>query len=477
LKRVVKTGGGEQLGVLMSADAATEDFYLAQKLAKKLGSENFDSRLREQDFGDDGWAAQAASFAAPMSDIDKADSILLVGSNIRQEAPLLGQRVRKAWRAGAKIAAINPVNWNLNFSLTEAVIAAPQNMVTELALLAKAVAGLTKQKLPSAMQSATNDQKVGKQHQAMAAMLAEAENKVLLLGQAGLSHAHAAWLRQLSAWICEATGASLNIVTHGGNATGAAKVRSLTHGGLNARAMLDASLSGYLLWDVEPDFDFANPSLASRVLEDAKKVVAVSTYAGADLKACADVILPLAPLPESEGTFYTFDGQMIEVQAAAKLSGEARPGWKILRRLGAHLELEGFEQVDLASVREEMSAMLENVVIEPLKPKLAVAESFNGLSRVGEVGMYAVNGMCRRSEYLQQTVQAQINFVGLSENDAARLGLSDGQHAKVGQRDDTISLPVRICRELPEGAVWVKAGTPAVSALGDSYGPIRVEAV
>ena len=477
LQSVVSANGGEQLGVLMSADAATEDFYLAQKLAEKLGSHNFDTRLKEQDFSDDGWTAQTASFSAPMSDIDKADGILLVGSNIREEVPLLGQRVRKAWRRGAKVAAINPVGWNLNFSLSTAVITPPQNMVADLALLAQAVADASGADLPKALQAAKNGQKPAEQHQAIAEMLKTAERKTLLLGQAALSHASAAWLRQLSAWICSATGASLNIVTHGGNATGAAKVQALSSGGLNVRAMLEASLKAYLLWDVEPDFDFANPSLASRVLEAADKVVAVSSFAGADLKACADVILPLAPLAESEGTFFTFDGQEIAVQAAAKLSGEARPGWKILRRVGAQMELEGFEQVDLDSIREEMSDALEDASIEPQTHKLPAVESFDGLSRVGEIGMYAVNGLCRRSEYLQQTAQAQLNFVGLNENDAARLRISDGQKAKVGQRDHTVTLPVRICSELPEGAVWVKAGTPAVSSLGDSYGPIRVEAV
>jgi len=477
LQQVTSTHGGDQLGVLMSADSATEDFYLAHKLAQGLGSSNLDTRLKEQDFSDDGWTAAAASFSAPISDIDSADAILLVGSNIRQEAPILGQRVRKAWRKGAKVVVVNPVDWNLNFSATEALISAPQNMVEQLALVALAVAQASGMDMPGSLQSAYGKQQPSDQHKAIAQILAGAERKTLLLGHSALSHPQAAWLRQLSAFICSATDTSLNIVTHGGNATGAAMVRALSGGGLNARAMLDTSLKAYLLWDVEPDFDFANPSLASSALEAADKVVAVSSYAGADLKSCADVILPLAPLPESEGTLYTFDGQCSEVKAAAKLSGEARPGWKILRRLGAQLDIEGFDQVDLAAVRNVMFIELEGAKRQSEAVKLPAVEAFEGFYRVGEYGMYAVNAICRRSEYLQQTVQAQIHFVGLNENDAASLGLSVGQKAKVGQRDETISLPVRICNELPEGAVWVKAGTPAVSSLGDSFGPIRVEAV
>ena len=35
-----------------------------------------------------------------------------------------------------------------------------------------------------------------------------------------------------------------------------------------------------------------------------------------------------------------------------------------------------------------------------------------GLYRIGEVPMYSVDALCRRSEPLQETVQAQSQFLG-----------------------------------------------------------------
>ncbi len=61
-------------------------------------------------------------------------------------------------------------------------------------------------------------------------------------------------------------------------------------------------------------------------------------------------------MAESERLFYTFDGQSFEAGQAVNASGQARAGWKILRRLGAELELDGFTQVDITSVRDEMLA-------------------------------------------------------------------------------------------------------------------------
>ncbi len=487
LRSTVTAHGGASLGMLMSASVATEEYYLAQTLVRGLDCANIDHRLREQDFSDDKADTRTAAFSTPIAAIDDADLILLIGSNVRHEAPLLGQRVRKAWRKGAYIAALNPVDWNFPFDLESKFICSPQNMVTELAALAKAVSGLAGSEFPEALQSAFKSVQPGESHQELAALLLGDGTKMLILGQACMAHPQAAWLRELAAWIADATGAANNHISFGANSTGAAMAgalpcrgaggRDLDHG-LDVRGMLATPLKSYLLWDVEPEFDFANPTMAMAAFNDAERVVAVAAFAGEGLKNCADVILPLAPVAESEGRFYALDGQYFDAQQAGRPSGNAKPGWKILRRIGAALELAGFDQVDLAGLRDEMlgeigdggSAAHESVELPPF-----VVE--NGLYRVGEVAMYSVDALCRHSENLQQTVHAQNNFVGLSSADASDLGLSDGEQASVSQAGVKLGLPVRICTELPVGAVWLKTATIAGRDLGDSFGAISVEAV
>lgn len=494
LRGAVTSHGGDQLGVLMSASVSTEEYYLAQRLIRGLDCQNIDSRLREQDFSDDRSCIHGSAFATPMADIDSADFILLVGSNIRQEAPLLGQRVRKASQNGAKISALNPVDWNLNFSLDGALITAPQNMVSELAAIAKAVSNGLGKELPEALQPAGNNIEVSAGHRAIADSLNGAGNKMLLLGQAAMAHQQAASLRGLAGWISTTTGAALNMVSHGGNATGAALAGALpcqgpggreTDAGLNAREMLTSPLKSYLLWDIEPRFDVANPALALQALAAADHVVAVAAFAGEGLQSFADVILPLAPVAEAGGLFYTLDGQSFAVEPAAKPSGQAKPGWKILRQMGAVLELDGFTQVDRAELTHEMLAEIGNVNASQGKnnsaePVLAALQNVAGqgaddLYRVGELAMYSVDALCRRSQVLQQTVQAQNDFVGLNSEDSSRLSLSDGQQANVSQGGVHIKLPVRVCNELPAGAVWVKTAGAAVYGLGDSFGLISVE--
>jgi NADH-quinone oxidoreductase subunit G len=216
--------------------------------------------------------------------------------------------------------------------------------------------------------------------------------------------------------------------------------------------------------------------MAKEALASAETVVAVSCFASNGLKDCADVILPLAPLAESEGLLYSLDGQSFATEVAVKASGQSRPGWKILRRLGAELELDGFSQVDIGSLRDEMLAEIDQAGFSAEEIKLTTPATGGDYHRVGDVPIYSVDPVCRRSGYLQETVHADNDFVGLNPDDAGSKGLVEGREVKVSQGENHVTLPIRICNELPAGAVWVKSATNVSMTLGDSFGPISVEA-
>ena len=483
LRSTVDIHGGDNLGILVSPNASTEEHFLAQRLAQGLDCPNIDYRLREQDFADDAARAQTASFQSPMTDINSADSILLIGSNIRYEAPILGQRVRKAWRKGAQIAAINPVDWNFHFALSQKLICAPQNMLDELAKLANAVASVTATEIPIALQPALTGKQADKEHTAIAQALNAEGQQMLIVGQSAMAHEQAAWLRQLSGWIAKTTGATLNVIPFGGNTTGAATAGALAgqanigNDGLNTREMLNSTIKTFLLWDIEPEYDLASPVLATKALASATTVVAVVTFANENLKKTADVILPLAAMAECEGLFYTLDGQSFVRELVVKATGQAKPGWKILRRLGAELELDGFSQVSMSALRTEMLSEAANTYFSAVEVELDPPVSGGDLYRVGEVAMYGVDAVCRRSDVLQQTVHAESAFVGMNPDDAGSRGFTDGHDVRVSQDSGQVTLPLRICHELPAGAVWLKSATNSGIALGDSFGAISVVAI
>jgi len=380
--------------------------------------------------------------------MEASDVVLVVGSNPRQEAPIIGHRLRKAGRNGAKISVINPLDWSFTFETSLDAIVAPQALLAELAALASAVERCTGTRVPERIRSALDGIAVSQNHEELARRLQDAGNGLVFLGQ--------------GAWLAGA-------VPHRGIGGSASQA------GMNVVQMLEDPRKCVLLWDIEPDFDLDNPARAMASLAAAEKLIAVASFATDSLRAVADVILPLAPQAESEGSLLNLDGDNMSFAPAGKASGDARPGWKILRRLGHELGLEGFGQVSLDQLQSELNGAIEAADAVIGEARLEAPAYGNGLYRIGELPMYSVDALCRRSEALQQTVQAQSLFVGLNPADADRLGLKDGGKARVRQGENATELEVLVSGDVPAGGAWVRCATGATRGLEQAVAPVVVE--
>ncbi len=480
-----------KISALISPSAATEEHYLAQRLIRSLGSHRIEHRLREQDFSDDAQAAKAPQFDMKIAGLENAQSVLLVGSNIRHEAPILGHRLRKAWlRKGAIISAINPLDWEFVFDLKQTLIVAPQQMLAELAGVAAAVGKIKGLELPAWITALCQAKDASEPQNSIAEQLINAELSVVFLGQLAMAHHQAGALRQLAAWIAEASGSSLNFLPHGANSHGAWLAGSVPHrgpGGIPSGSTVSFGdfmaepEQSWLLWDIEPEYDCNNPAQVMQTLRAANGVVAACSFVSDGVREVADVLLPCAPVAESEGSMVNLDGDSYDFAAAGRSSGDTRPGWKILRQLGGEMQLEGFAQVSLADLQTEMNGQIHAKDQSALEHadcfrfEVAKAEK-DGLVRVGEIPMFSVDALCRRSLALQQTVHAESQFVGLNAADAKRLGLVDGGRARVRQGEHSVETEVRISPIVPTGAVWLRSATCLTRTLGAAVGPISVEA-
>jgi NADH-quinone oxidoreductase subunit G len=115
----LKKHAGDELGALVAPLTSSEEGWLLANIVRALGSDNIDHRLRTLDFAD---GAPVSTFEMPLAQIEKAKSILLVGANPRHEQPLLGARIRKAWKRGAKVCH-QSIDFDLNFDLAGKTIA------------------------------------------------------------------------------------------------------------------------------------------------------------------------------------------------------------------------------------------------------------------------------------------------------------------------------------------------------------------
>ncbi|MDE1963245.1 MAG: NADH-quinone oxidoreductase subunit G [Xanthomonadaceae bacterium] len=451
-----KVPAGE-LGVLASPAATSEEGDLLVRLARGLGSVHVDHRLRQLDFAD---GAVAGTFAMPVTEVATVRAALLVGSNLRHEMPLLNHRLHQAVKKGAKVYAVNPASFAFNYRLAGESIVAPQQLVDALLGLAKAaVAGgaTAPSALAEAIAAATSDQG---DSDALAQL--KAGPSVIVLGELAVTHPQASWLRALARFIGEATGASINELPVGANAVGLARCGVLPgNGGLDAHAMLARPRKAYVLFGLEVPHDFADGSQALHALLAADTVVAFSAYASATLRDVADVILPIGLLPEMDGTLVNVDGVAQSVQGGAKLPGQARPGWKVLRALGGLMQFAGFEFDDLAGLRAGMG----DVAARPTATGLAARAPVSGLTRMADWPIYRADAVLRRAEALNAHPLNRAPAVRLNAAEAARHGLAEGVSAKAGQA----VLPVVIDAAVPDGTAWIEAAHELTATL-PAYG-------
>ncbi|MEO5831554.1 MAG: molybdopterin-dependent oxidoreductase, partial [Rhodanobacter sp.] len=285
----------------------------------------------------------------------------------------------------------------------------------------------------------------------------KAGKAVVILGEAAVTHPQASWLRALARFIAAATGAGYDELPVGANAIGLAQLGVVPgNGGLDARAMLAQPRKSYLLYGVEPPHDFADGAAALQALRAAEQVVAFSAYASAALREVADVILPIALLPEMEATLVNVDGLAQSVVAGAKAAGQARPGWKVLRALGGALQLAGFEFDDLAGLRERIA---RRAVAE--RSGLPARSSVSGLSRLATWPIYRVDAVLRRATALNAHPLNRAPAVRLNAEEAARQGLAAGNPVRV----DESPLSVVIDAAVPDGAVWIEAAHDLTATL------------
>ncbi|MEL7187472.1 MAG: NADH-quinone oxidoreductase subunit NuoG, partial [Pseudomonadota bacterium] len=339
-------------GFIASPSVTVEEAHLVAKLADHLGTANVDYRIGRRDTSDQDNDPVFESLGCGIDDIEKQGAVLVAGSNIRSEAPILAHRVRKAALAGASVNFANSQKYEYFFDVAN--YASGAGLVEMLSGIAAAAGGELKDVTPSAEQKA------------IAVALKEAGDSLVLLGQIAARHAASSALREAAAIIAEKTGSTLGFITEGPNSAGASLAGVLPHraaagvsrptAGLGVADMLDAKLDAVVLVNVDPGADIHAAEDAVSKLAEQKFVIALTPFVSDALLESADLLLPIGTFAETSGTYVNVTGTWQSFGGIANPVGEARPCWKILRVLGNLTNADDFDYVTSEDVLEEVRA-------------------------------------------------------------------------------------------------------------------------
>ena len=476
LRTIINAESANDIGGIAGPASTLEEFYLLQKLLRGLGSENMDHRLQQCDFRDDDIAPAFPASEAAISDYDKQRAILLVGSNIRKEQPLLSLKIRQGWKNGlTRVSAINPVDYDLNFGLIESGFGVGRTMISRLAEFAMNIATIKSIDLPEDIRALALENP-GMQRSAQN-LVDAGGNGLIILGALAQQHPDASVIKAITNWIADTTDCKLAILAQGNSVAGHIANCRPHANGKNLHDMLAGGLQGFVLLGCEPELDCIDGKAAATAMNNARFVVQLSAFQSESVKKYADVLLPVAAFTESAGTFINCEGRIQMAEIAANPAGQARPAWKVLRVLGNFMHCDGFEFITLDDVMAEIRSTVGIDDIQPnarstqhrISPLLS-ASSADGLLRITDMPMYRGEVTLRNTDALQRTADNPAPTASINPATAEKLDLDEGDEvivqAFVKNGSGRARLPLRLNHRLVEDCVHVPAGFHETAGLG-----------
>ena len=367
---IARAKPGASIAAIAGDMVDCETMFAAKSLVSACGSTLLESRQTGMDYDTSSLAALA--FNSTFAGIEEADAILIIGSNLRAEAPLVNVRLRKAVKAGAKVFVVGP-EWETTYPATF--------LGADAAVLGK---------LPDAVSDAFK----------------AAKNPAIILGAAGFGAGlHGAALR---------VAGELGVGKAGFNALhiSAARMGALMLGFAQKGGIADIAAAA-------PKVVLA---LGADEVDWAKFPESLKVYIGhhGDKGAhAADVILPAAAYTEKAGTYVNMEGRVQFADKAVFAPGDAREDWTILRALADALKVSvGFDSFD--QLRSAMIAQVPALGVAGLADYGPLPKGKKGAAPKGEIGnpvkdFYLTNPIARASEVMQQCSAELLHGEALKE--------------------------------------------------------------
>ena len=374
---IARASPGASIAAVAGDLLDAETMFAAKALLGALGSTLLEGRQTGLAYDCSNLAA--VNFNSTFAGIESADAILIVGSHVRWEAPLVNVRIRKAVKQGAKVFVVGPA-WETTYPA--------EFLGADAALVSN---------LPAHVSEA----------------LAAAKRPAVIVGGPGLAKGALAPALALAA--------KHNLV------------RTLDDGtawnGFNVLHMAASRMAGLMLGYAQPggiaDLVAAAPkvlvSLGADEVDYTKFAGSFVVYIGhhGDKGAhAADVILPAAAFSEKAGTYVNTEGRVQFADKAVFAPGDAREDWTILRALADALGVSvGFDS--FAELRKAMVAAVPGLGTEGLADYGALPAVASGAAS-GEIGFaikdfYLTNPIARASEVMQRCSSELIHGVEHAE--------------------------------------------------------------
>ncbi|MXP09441.1 NADH-quinone oxidoreductase subunit NuoG [Pseudoblastomonas halimionae] len=359
-KAIAKAKPGKSIAAIAGDLVDCETMFAAKALLEAAGSDLIESRQTGMDYPVGNLAA--VNFNSGFAGIETADRILIVGSNLRTEAPLLNVRIRKAIKRGAKVYIVGP-EWDTTYPA--------EFLGDDIAVL-------------------------GKMSKPVVDAFKDAERPALILGAGGLA--------------AGAFDSALGLVSKLGLVKDGWNGFNVVH---TAAARMGALMLGFAQDGGIADIAAAKPKVVLALGADevnwepfADSLKVYIGHHGDKGAHAADIILPAASYAEKPGTYVNTEGRVQFADKAVFAPGDAREDWTILRALADALKLkvgfDNFAQLRAAMVEAVPALADEGLVEYGALPKPGKAVKADGTISYPIADFYLTNAIARASTTMQR---------------------------------------------------------------------------
>ena len=425
-----------KIGIICSPQSTLEEGFLLKKIAKELNTSHIDYRLLEQSFSENNnW------LGCKIDEIESHDAILVVGSNLKHDQPLLAHRFRRYANKRNNFSIITSYDDFYSTRCLEKVIVNPSAYINYLLMILKQVQLSTKYKINSkVIKNLLKAAKPSNEAKRIAKSLLSNKSKAIFLGHQILHLDDGDNIKLVAMHIAQAVGATFGLIPGYANSVGLNEL-NLNTDNISADKILSQSKEAYIMMNFDPLYDYHSPKKINSALKKAKFNLAISPYISDSFKEF-DVVLPMTPFTETSGTFINMEKTIQSFSAVTPPVGQSRPGWKILRVLANFLQLEGFSYDSSEEVKTD--AMIEmdkknEFSLNDFKP----SNIERGLEVLNVVRANDSDMIVRRATSLHQNKNKDQSCCLINPTTMLEEGLIEGQKIKISSSEAEILINVK----------------------------------
>ena len=448
-----------KIGIICSPQSTLEEGFLLKKIAKELNTSHIDYRLLEKSFSENNnW------LGCKIHEIESHDAILVVGSNLKHDQPLLAHRFRRYANKRNNFSIITSYDDFYSTRCLEKVIVNPSAYINYLLMILKQVQLSTKYKVNSeAIRNLLKAVKPSTEAKRIAKSLLSNKSRAIFLGNQILHLDDGDNIKLVAMHIAQAVGATFGLIPGYANSVGLNEL-NLNTDNISVDKILSQKKEAYIMMNFDPLYDYHSPKKINAALKKAKFNLAISPYMSDSFKEF-DIVLPMTPFTETSGTFINMEKTIQSFSAVTPPAGQSRPGWKILRVLANFLQLEGFSYDSSEEVKTD--AMIEmdkknEFSLNDFKP----SNIERGIEVLNVVRANDSDMIVRRATSLHQNKNKDQSCCLINPITMLEEGLIEGQKIKISSSEAEILINVKADNNVCLNAVVIYGKQDETFSLG-----------